>query len=111
MKTKLNTTQKLVLSAIIMALYIAILFVSQAISFGAIQMRLATALYGLTYIFPFLVVPLSLANAIANSFGGLGLMLSVDSVPAFWQLVASTSSAKPSFQAGLSYSQSYLFHP
>ena len=34
MKTKLNTTQKLVLSAIIMALYIAILFVSQAISFG-----------------------------------------------------------------------------
>lgn len=74
MKTKLNTTQKLVLSAIIMALYIAILFVSQAISFGAVQMRLATALYGLTYIFPFLVVPLSLANAIANSFGGLGLI-------------------------------------
>ena len=32
MKTKLNTTQKLVLSAIMMALYIAILFVSQAIS-------------------------------------------------------------------------------
>ena len=53
MKTKLNTTQKLVLSAIMMALYIAILFVSQAISFGAVQMRLATALYGLTYIFPF----------------------------------------------------------
>ena len=73
MKTKLNTTQKLVLSAIMMALYIAILFVSQAISFG-VQMRLATALYGLTYIFPFLVFPISLANAIANSFGGLGLI-------------------------------------
>jgi len=70
MKNKLNPTQKLVLSAIIMALYIAILFISQAISFGAVQMRLATALYGLTYIFPFLVVP----NAIANSFGGLGLI-------------------------------------
>ena len=40
MKNKLNPTQKLVLSAIIMALYIAILFISQAISFGAIQMRL-----------------------------------------------------------------------
>lgn len=53
MKNKLNPTQKLVLSAIIMALYIAILFISQAISFGAVQMRLATALYGLTYIFPF----------------------------------------------------------
>ena len=74
MKTKLNTTQKLVLSAIMMALYIAILFLSQAISFGAVQMRLATALYGLTYIFPFLVFPISLANAIANSFGGLGLI-------------------------------------
>ena len=46
MKNKLNPTQKLVLSAIIMALYIAILFISQAISFGAVQMRLATALYG-----------------------------------------------------------------
>ena len=31
MKNKLNPTQKLVLSAIIMALYIAILFISQAI--------------------------------------------------------------------------------
>ena len=84
MKTKLNTIQKLVLSSIIMALYIAILFVSQAISFGAVQMRLATALYGLTYIFPFLVVPLTLANAIANSFGGLGLIDVVGGfVPAF----------------------------
>ena len=53
MKTKLNTTQKLVLSAIMMALYIAILFVSQAISFGAIQMRMATALYGLTHQHPY----------------------------------------------------------
>ena len=74
MKTKLNTTQKLVLSAIMMALYIAILFASQAVSFGAVQMRLATALYGLTYIFPFLVFPISIANAIGNSFGGLGLI-------------------------------------
>ena len=42
MKTKLNTTQKLVLSAIMMALYIAILFVSQAISFGAVQTTCST---------------------------------------------------------------------
>ena len=66
MKTKLNTTQKLVLSSIMMALYIAILFASQAVSFGAVQMRLATALYGLTYIFPFLVFPISIANAIGT---------------------------------------------
>lgn len=89
MKTKLNTTQKLVLSAIMMALYIAILFVSQAISFGAVQMRLATSLYGLTYIFPFLVLPLSLANAIANSFGGLGL---IDVVGGFFASLLTTGS-------------------
>ena len=53
MKPNLIPLKMLVLSAIMMALYIAILFVSQAISFGAVQMRLATALYGLTYIFPF----------------------------------------------------------
>ncbi|MBM7636172.1 QueT transporter family protein [Streptococcus saliviloxodontae] len=70
----LKPTQKLVLSAIFMALYIAVLFLSQSISFGAYQMRLATALYGLSYLYPFLAVPLSLANAIANSFGGLGIL-------------------------------------
>ena len=69
MKTKLNTTQKLVLSAIMMALYIAILFVSQAISFGAVQMRLA--------------------NAIANSFGGLGL---IDVVGGFFASFLTTGS-------------------
>ena len=89
MKTKLNTTQKLVLSAIMMALYIAILFASQAVSFGAVQMRLATALYGLTYIFPFLVFPISIANAIGNSFGGLGL---IDVVGGFFASFLTTGS-------------------
>ena len=57
MKNKLNPTQKLVLSAIMMALYIAILFLSQAISFGAVQMRLATALYGLNLHLPVFSIP------------------------------------------------------
>ncbi|MBM7642990.1 QueT transporter family protein [Streptococcus loxodontisalivarius] len=73
-KKSLKTNQKLVLSAIFMATYIAVLFLSQAISFGAYQMRLATAIYGLTYLYPFLALPLSLANALANSFGGLGII-------------------------------------
>ena len=73
MKKTFNPTQKLVFSALMMALYIAVLFLSQGISFGAYQMRLATALYGLTYLYPFLLLPLSLANALANTFGGLGL--------------------------------------
>lgn len=66
--------QKLVFSAIMMALYITVLFLSQGISFGVYQMRLATAIYGLTYLYPFLLLPLSLANALANTFGGLGII-------------------------------------
>lgn len=71
---KLSSTQKLVFSAISMALYISVLFLSQQISFGAYQMRLATSLYSLTYLFPFLALPLSLANGLANIFGGLGVL-------------------------------------
>lgn len=72
--TKLNTTRKLVISAIMIALYMTVLLISQSISFGAYQMRLVTALYSLSYLYPFLVLPLSLANGLANTIGGLGLL-------------------------------------
>lgn len=73
-KNNLKARQKMVFSAIMMALYIAVLFISQGISFGAYQMRLATSLYGLAYLYPFLVLPISFANGLANTFGGLGLI-------------------------------------
>lgn len=70
-----NYVQKLTLSAIIMALYVVVLYFTQGFSFGAYQIRIATALYALSYLFPFLVLPLGLANFIANMlFGGLGLL-------------------------------------
>lgn len=66
--------QKLTTSGIVMALYVVILFMTQSFSFGAYQIRIATSLYALSYLFPFLVIPLGLANLIANVVGGLGII-------------------------------------
>ena len=74
-KENMSKAQKLTLSAMVMALYVVILYFTQSFSFGAYQIRIATALYALAYLFPFLVLPLGFANFIANFlFGGLGLL-------------------------------------
>lgn len=71
----MNRTRKLTISALVMAIYIVLIYVTAGFSFGAYQMRIATALYAMSYFFPFLVVPMGLANFIANFFfGGLGLV-------------------------------------
>ena len=71
----MNRVQKMTLSAMIMALYIVVLSVTSGFSFGAYQIRIATALYAMGYFFPFLVVPLGLANFISNMlFGGFGIV-------------------------------------
>lgn len=69
-----SSVQKLTLSGVTMALYIAIMFMTQAFAFGQIQIRIATSLYGLTALFPFLVIPMGLANTLSNTLmGGLGV--------------------------------------
>ena len=74
-KENMSKVQKLTVSAIVMALYVVVLYFTQSFSFGAYQIRIATALYALAYLFPFLVLPLGFANFIANFlFGGLGLL-------------------------------------
>ena len=66
--------QKLVFSALCIALYIVVMMCTQTFAFGQYQIRIATALYGLSALFPFLVVPFGLANVISNTvMGGLGL--------------------------------------
>ena len=71
----MSKVQKLTVSAMVMALYVVVLYFTQSFSFGAYQIRIATALYALAYMFPFLVLPLGFANFIANFlFGGLGLL-------------------------------------
>ena len=74
-KENMSKVQKLTVSAVVMALYVVVLYFTQSFSFGAYQIRIATALYALAYLFPFLVLPLGFANFIANFlFGGLGLL-------------------------------------
>ena len=66
--------RKLTTSGIVIALYVIILFMTQSFSFGAYQIRIVTSLYALSYLFPFLVIPLGLANFIANMLGGFGII-------------------------------------
>ena len=74
-KENMSKVQKLTVSAMVMALYVVVLYFTQSFSFGAYQIRIATALYAFAYLFPFLVLPLGFANFIANFlFGGLGLL-------------------------------------
>ena len=74
-KENMSKVQKLTVSAMVMALYVVVLYFTQSFSFGAYQIRIATLLYALAYLFPFLVLPLGFANFIANFlFGGLGLL-------------------------------------
>lgn len=67
------TVRKITTSGLVMAAYIVVMHLTQSISFGQYQMRVATSLYALTAIYPFLVIPLGMANLLSNLFfGGLG---------------------------------------
>ena len=45
-KENMSKVQKLTVSAMVMALYVVVLYFTQSFSFGAYQIRIATALYG-----------------------------------------------------------------
>lgn len=57
---------KITLSSLMIALYVIFMYVTQTISFGQYQVRLATGLYGFVYEFPFLCVPFGIANMLSN---------------------------------------------
>lgn len=66
-------TRKIAISGLAMAAYVASTLLLGSISYGQIQVRLSTGLYVLAHFYPFLVIPLGLANAIANFFGPFGI--------------------------------------
>ena len=71
--THMSRTQKLTFSGAVIAVYIVVMYVTQSFAFGHYQVRIATAIYSTAYLFPFLVVPLGLANLLSNMvMGGLG---------------------------------------
>lgn len=73
MKRNINYTKIIAVSGVCMAIYIAIMFLTQSFAFGSIQIRIATAVYSLSYVFPFLVLPMGLANGLGNLLGGFGV--------------------------------------
>ena len=62
----INKTTKLTISGVAIALYIVFMYFTQSIAFGQYQVRFATGLYALAYSFPFLCVPLGIANMLSN---------------------------------------------
>ena len=86
----LTKTQKLTISALCMALYLVVMMCTQSFAFGQYQVRIATALYGLSAIFPFLIIPFGLVNVLANltivyakrhDLGNWAVMLAITLVP------------------------------
>ena len=71
----MSNNHKLTFSAMIIGCYVVVIYFTQGFSFGAFQIRIATSLYALGYIYPFLSIPLGIANIIANLLcGGLGII-------------------------------------
>jgi uncharacterized membrane protein len=74
-QTNLTSIQKITISGLVIALYVIVMFLTQSFAFGQYQVRIATSIYGLAAIYPFLVVPLGIANFLSNTLmGGLGIL-------------------------------------
>lgn len=66
---------KLTISGIYIALFLVVMLCTQSFAFGQYQIRIATALYGLSALFPFLIIPSCVANVLSNTLmGGLGIL-------------------------------------
>ncbi len=73
--TSYERNRKLAIAAMCIALYIVVMIATQSFAFGQYQVRIATALYGLSAIFPFLIIPFGLANVLSNTMmGGMGVL-------------------------------------
>ncbi|MEL7656309.1 MAG: QueT transporter family protein [Bacillota bacterium] len=71
---EVSKVRKITISGIVIAAYVVVMFFTQSFAFGEYQIRIATSIYSLASIFPFLIVPLGLANFLSNTLmGGLGL--------------------------------------
>ncbi|MBP2031996.1 putative membrane protein [Clostridium algifaecis] len=73
-KKNLSNVNKIAISGIVIAMYVIIMYFTQSFAFMQFQIRIATALYSLSAIFPFLIIPMGISNLISNTLmGGLGI--------------------------------------
>lgn len=71
---KVFSTRKIAISGIVIALYAILMYFTQGFAFGQYQIRIATALYSLSALAPYLIVPLGIGNMISNTImGGMGI--------------------------------------
>ena len=71
----LTSVKKLTISGIVIALYVVVMFYTQSFAFNQYQIRIATSIYALAAIHPFLILPLGVANFLSNTLlGGLGIL-------------------------------------
>lgn len=69
-----NYSKNIAISAMVMAAYVVLTVAFAPISYGPVQVRLAAGLYTLAAPMPFVTMPLMIATALANWFGGLGVL-------------------------------------
>ncbi|WP_333886683.1 QueT transporter family protein [Clostridium sp.] len=73
-KKSLSKINKIAISGVVIAIYVVVMYFTQSFAFMQFQIRVATSLYGLSAIFPFLILPMGMSNLISNTLmGGLGL--------------------------------------
>lgn len=73
--SSISSVRKLTISGLVIALYVVVMFLTQSFASGQYQVRLATSIYALAAIHPFLIIPLGIANFLSNTLmGGLGLL-------------------------------------
>jgi uncharacterized membrane protein len=70
----MTVSRQMAISGLVTAAYIAMMMLTQGFAFGQYQIRIATSLYALSAIYPFLIIPLAVGNMLSNLLlGGLGL--------------------------------------
>ncbi len=62
--------RRLAASGLVMAIYVIVMYFTQSFAFGQYQIRIATGIYALAAIHPFLIIPLGLANSLSNFLFG-----------------------------------------
>ena len=73
-KKSLSKINKIAISGVVIAIYVVVMYFTQSFAFMQFQIRVATSLYGLSAIFPFLILPMGMSNLISNTLmEGLGL--------------------------------------